>query len=252
MGRRPTFDRTAAAWPPARPEPPAREVWLLQRSPGKPGAGLGKTTGWIHRATLKVKQVQMLGGVEYLGIDDDGLHIRIDGERADPAGRPRRDLRRPGAVRDAARRDWQARGKAAHLIGGADVAAELDAKRAIDQGSRAGGRAVRRAVGRAASLQARGFQPPFRIKTPIESDAYEFAVQRAFILAAATLRQLSAAALGGDPHQPAPLRGFGDGAKRAAEPPPSPVRHAGSRRSRRLPTGTALRLRPAQRSKEFD
>ena len=70
---------TAAAWPPPQPEPPAREVWLLQRSPGKPGARLGKTTGWIHRATLKAKRVRMLGGVEYLGVDDEGLHIRVDG-----------------------------------------------------------------------------------------------------------------------------------------------------------------------------
>ncbi|MGH8077956.1 MAG: FAD-dependent oxidoreductase, partial [Lysobacter sp.] len=64
----------------ARPTPPARDVWLLQRSPGKPGARLGKTTGWIHRATLKAKRVQMLGGVEYLGVDDAGLRIRVAGE----------------------------------------------------------------------------------------------------------------------------------------------------------------------------
>jgi 2,4-dienoyl-CoA reductase (NADPH2) len=118
-----------------RPEPPAREVWLLQRSPGKPGARLGKTSGWVHRATLKAKQVKMLGGVEYLGVDDTGLRIRLDGaEQLLPvdhvvvcAGQePRRDLQA----------DLVAAGKAPHLIGGADVAAELDAKRAIDQGSR--------------------------------------------------------------------------------------------------------------------
>ena len=62
-----------------QPEPPAREVWLLQRSAGKPGARLGKTSGWVHRATLKAKQVKMLGGVEYLGVDDAGLRIRVDG-----------------------------------------------------------------------------------------------------------------------------------------------------------------------------
>ncbi len=120
---------------PARPEPPVREVWLLQRSPGRPGARLGKTTGWVHRAALKAKQVQMLGGVEYLGVDDDGLRIRIDGvEQRLPvdhvvicAGQePRRELH-AGLV---------AAGMKSHLIGGADVAAELDAKRAIDQGSR--------------------------------------------------------------------------------------------------------------------
>ena len=119
----------------ARPEPPARQLWLLQRSPGKPGARLGKTTGWIHRATLKAKGVKMLGGVEYLDVDDAGLHIRCDGVEQTLAvdhvvvcagQEPRRDLFRQlkGAGRDA------------HLIGGADVATELDAKRAIDQGSR--------------------------------------------------------------------------------------------------------------------
>ncbi len=121
---------------PAQPEPPARQVWLLQRSPGRPGARLGKTTGWIHRATLKARKVRMLGGVEYLGMEADGFRIRIDGgEQLLPvdmvvvcAGQePRRDLH--------AR--LQAGGLAApvHLIGGADIAAELDAKRAIAQGS---------------------------------------------------------------------------------------------------------------------
>ncbi len=118
-----------------QPEPPAREVWLLQRSPGKPGARLGKTSGWVHRATLKAKQVKMLGGVEYLGVDDAGLRIKVDGaEHLLPvdhvvvcAGQePRRDLQP----------DLIAAGRTPHLIGGADVAAELDAKRAIDQGSR--------------------------------------------------------------------------------------------------------------------
>ncbi|MEL1265055.1 NADPH-dependent 2,4-dienoyl-CoA reductase [Pseudoxanthomonas putridarboris] len=118
-----------------QPEPPAREVWLLQRSPGRPGARLGKTSGWVHRATLKAKQVKMLGGVEYLGVDDAGLRIRVEGaEQLLPvdhvvvcAGQePRRDLQ-AGLL---------ALGKTAHLIGGADVAAELDAKRAIAQGSR--------------------------------------------------------------------------------------------------------------------
>jgi len=130
----PTFSGPGGLRKP-EPEPPTREVWLLQRSPGKPGAKLGKTTGWIHRAALKAKQVAMLGGVEYLGIDDSGFRIRVDGkEQTLPvdhvvicAGQePRRELF------DA----LQAAGVAAHLIGGADVAAELDAKRAIAQGSR--------------------------------------------------------------------------------------------------------------------
>lgn len=130
----PAFETRGAVLPP-RPEAPARQVWLMQRSPSKPGARLGKTTGWIHRATLKAKGVKMLGGVEYLGYDEAGLRIRIDGaEQLLPAGtvvvcagqEPRRELL------DALR----AAGIEPHLIGGADVAAELDAKRAIDQGSR--------------------------------------------------------------------------------------------------------------------
>ena len=128
------FETRGALLPP-KPEAAARQVWLMQRSPGKPGARLGKTTGWIHRATLKAKGVKMLGGVEYLGYDDAGLRIRIDGaEQLLPAGtvvvcagqEPRRELL------DALR----AAGIEPHLIGGADVAAELDAKRAIGQGSR--------------------------------------------------------------------------------------------------------------------
>lgn len=120
----------------AEPHAPAREVYLLQRKKTKVGDGLGKTTGWIHRTGLKNKQVQMLNSVEYLGIDDAGLHIRIgEGEpqvlAVDNvvicAGQdPLRELQ-DGLV---------AAGQSVHLIGGADVAAELDAKRAINQGSR--------------------------------------------------------------------------------------------------------------------
>ncbi len=118
-----------------QPEPPLRKVWLLQRSPGKPGAHLGKTTGWIHRSTLKAKGVVAMSGVEYLRVDDAGLHIRVDGaEQLLPvdqvvvcAGQePLRALVEP--LVEAGRKP--------HLIGGADVAAELDAKRAISQGSR--------------------------------------------------------------------------------------------------------------------
>ena len=120
---------------PPRPHPPARELWLLQRSPGRPGARLGKTTGWIHRTSLKQKAVRMLGGVEYLGVDDTGFRIRVDGaEQVLPvdhvvvcAGQePNRKLL------EAAR----AHERPVHLVGGADVAAELDAKRAISQAAR--------------------------------------------------------------------------------------------------------------------
>ncbi|TCW32781.1 NADPH-dependent 2,4-dienoyl-CoA reductase [Gulbenkiania mobilis] len=118
-----------------QPHPSPRKVWLLQRKPAKPGETLGKTTGWIHRASLKMKGVEMLGGVQYERIDDAGLHIIFKGEQqvlpvdnvVICAGQePLRALQAPLEVR----------GIPVHLIGGADVAAELDAKRAIDQGAR--------------------------------------------------------------------------------------------------------------------
>ena len=133
-GVRADFDGPGAMARP-QPEPSPRQLWLLQRSPGKPGAKLGKTTGWIHRAALKAKQVQMLGGVEYLGVDDAGLHIRVreqtqllpvDTVVICAGQEPLRSLQA----------ELQDLGRNAHLIGGADVAAELDAKRAINQGSR--------------------------------------------------------------------------------------------------------------------
>jgi 2,4-dienoyl-CoA reductase (NADPH2) len=117
------------------PEAPARQVWLLQRTPGKPGKRLNKTSGWAHRATLAAKRVTMLGGVTYERIDAEGLHIRIGDEaRLLPvdtvvicAGQePNRDLYT----------QFAGSGIPAHLIGGADIAAELDAKRAIAQGTR--------------------------------------------------------------------------------------------------------------------
>ena len=118
----------------AVPEAAARSVWLLQRKAEKLGMRLGKTTGWVHRSTLKTKGVQMVGGVDYRRIDDAGLHVTIEGKErlleVDDvvicAGQePLRALFAP----------LQAAGKSPHLIGGADVAAELDAKRAIAQGS---------------------------------------------------------------------------------------------------------------------
>jgi 2,4-dienoyl-CoA reductase (NADPH2) len=119
----------------AAPEPPDREVWLLQRSAGRPGARLNKTTGWVHRLTLKAKNVAMLGGVEYERIDDAGLHIRVDGSAQ---LLPADDIvicagQEPNRALHA---ELAGAGIPTHLIGGADVAAELDAKRAIDQGTR--------------------------------------------------------------------------------------------------------------------
>ncbi|MGW2373194.1 oxidoreductase [Kitasatospora sp. NPDC001683] len=118
---------------PERPTPP-RSVHLLQRKTGKVGAGLGKTTGWIHRTELKHRGVTMVAGATYDLIDDAGLHFTVDGERQllpvdtvvlCTGQEPRRDL-------DEALRE---RGLSVHVIGGADVAAELDAKRAIKQGT---------------------------------------------------------------------------------------------------------------------
>jgi 2,4-dienoyl-CoA reductase (NADPH2) len=121
-----------------QPEPhaPARQVYLLQRKKSKVGNGLGKTTGWIHRTGLKNKHVQMISAVEYLAVDDKGLHIRVaDGE---PQVLPV-DTVIVCAGQDPLRElqaELEAAGRQVHLIGGADVAVELDAKRAINQGSR--------------------------------------------------------------------------------------------------------------------
>ncbi len=118
-----------------KPEPSPREVFLLQRKESKVGAGLGKTTGWIHRLALKNKNVQMINNVQYDKIDDKGLHVTI-------SGKP--ELLEVDNVIICAGQlsnnkmyePLKAKGINVHLIGGADLASELDAKRAIDQGSR--------------------------------------------------------------------------------------------------------------------
>ena len=120
---------------PVQLEPPAREVWLLQRKAEKPGRGLGKTTGWIHRAALAAKGVKMLGGVTYRAITDEGLVMERDGLEQVLAVDD--VILCAGQVPERGLADTLAGlGIAAHVIGGADVAAELDAKRAIDQGAR--------------------------------------------------------------------------------------------------------------------
>ncbi|MGC1428886.1 MAG: NADPH-dependent 2,4-dienoyl-CoA reductase [Albidovulum sp.] len=117
---------------------PARRVTLLQRKAERPGRKLGKTTGWIHRATLQARQVEMIGGVNYERIDDQGLHVSTGPERSDPrliaantivlcAGQESNRVLFDG-LSEA--------GHNVHIIGGADLASELDAKRAIDQGMR--------------------------------------------------------------------------------------------------------------------
>ena len=114
-----------------------REVYLLQRTRGPQGKGLGKTSGWVHRASLKAKGVHQLSGVNYERIDDDGLHISFGSDHADP-----RVLEVDNVIVCAGQEsvrgldaELRALGITAHVIGGAAVAAELDAKRAIRQGT---------------------------------------------------------------------------------------------------------------------
>jgi 2,4-dienoyl-CoA reductase (NADPH2) len=111
-----------------------REIVLLQRKNSRPGEGLGKTTGWIHRTTLLARGVKMVSGVQYQRIDDEGLHIIVNGELQCLAvdnivicagQEPRRELAEP----------LRGMGKKIHIIGGADVATEIDARRAIAQGT---------------------------------------------------------------------------------------------------------------------
>lgn len=118
------------------PRTPKREVWLLQRKESAQGKGLGKTSGWVHRAVVKDLGVHQLNGVSYDRVDDAGLHITVDGapQVLDVdhvvvcAGQE--SVR--GLYDDLLASDFAGR---VHLIGGADVAAELDAKRAIKQGT---------------------------------------------------------------------------------------------------------------------
>lgn len=118
----------------AAPEVPARKIYLLQRKNSKVGSGLGKTTGWIHRTSLKKKGVDMLSGAQYVRVDDEGLWVEFEGQQ--------RCLDVDNIVICAGQEPQralyaglQAKGVSVHLIGGADVAAELDAKRAIRQGA---------------------------------------------------------------------------------------------------------------------
>ncbi len=115
--------------------PSPREIFMFKRSKGKFGGKLGKTTGWIHRANLKKKNVQFINEVQYTKIDDQGLHytqneeekiLEVDNVIICAGQLPFKELQEP----------LQAKGLKVHVIGGADIAAELDAKRAIDQGSR--------------------------------------------------------------------------------------------------------------------
>jgi 2,4-dienoyl-CoA reductase (NADPH2) len=129
-----SYQARGALLPDELPQPAERKVYLLQRKTSKVGAGLGKTTGWIHRSSLKKKGVEMISGVNYLKVDDNGLWVEIAGEE--------RCLNVDHVVICAGQEPQRALvaglaqyGIVSHLIGGADVAAELDAKRAIRQGA---------------------------------------------------------------------------------------------------------------------
>jgi 2,4-dienoyl-CoA reductase (NADPH2) len=115
--------------------PSPREIFMFKRSKGKFGANLGKTTGWIHRSTLKKKNVQFINSVQYTKIDDEGLHyvqneeqkiLAVDTVIICAGQLPLKELLAP----------LEAAGIKVHVVGGADVASELDAKRAINQASR--------------------------------------------------------------------------------------------------------------------
>ncbi|MDE0588388.1 NADPH-dependent 2,4-dienoyl-CoA reductase [Halocynthiibacter sp. C4] len=121
-----------------QPDAPARNVVLLQRKAEKLGKRLGKTTGWIHRAALQMKDVKMIGGVNYESISPEGIQISFGEARERPQLIPCDTVVMcAGQVSERSLADeLEALGKVPHVIGGADVAAELDAKRAIDQGVR--------------------------------------------------------------------------------------------------------------------
>ncbi len=121
-----------------QPSAPARAVTLLQRKSEKPGKRLGKTTGWIHRAALKMKDVKMIGGVNYERVEDGGLMVSFGDARENPTLIEADTIVMcAGQLSERSLADaLEAQGTRCHVIGGADVAAELDAKRAINQGTR--------------------------------------------------------------------------------------------------------------------
>jgi len=117
------------------PVTPVREVFLLQRKSSKPGAGLGKTSGWVHRATLLRHGVTMLAGVQYERIDDAGLHITVGGEARLLAVDNVIICAGQNSLDELMPAPGTAGGPVFHKIGGAKLAAELDAKRAIREGA---------------------------------------------------------------------------------------------------------------------
>ncbi|MEI4195992.1 NADPH-dependent 2,4-dienoyl-CoA reductase [Roseovarius sp. E0-M6] len=121
-----------------QPDPSLRQVTLLQRKNERPGKRLGKTTGWIHRAALRMKGVEMMSGVNYERIDSNGLHVSFGDARANPTLiEVDTVVLCAGQLSERSLADaLEAKGVPCHVIGGAEIAAELDAKRAIDQGTR--------------------------------------------------------------------------------------------------------------------
>ena len=118
-----------------QPSPGARQIWLCQRSAGKVGRYLGKTTAWAHRALLAKRGVQILTEVQYEGVDDAGLHLRV-GETPRLLPVDHIVLCAGQESEQSLRAPLEAAGVAVTVIGGAERAAELDAKRAIDQACR--------------------------------------------------------------------------------------------------------------------
>ncbi|QGK70519.1 NAD(P)-binding protein [Allosaccharopolyspora coralli] len=121
-----------------KPEPSPRQVFLVQRKTSRVGKDLGKTTGWVHRAALRAKNVEKITGARYDRIDDRGLHLSFDPKQQQDPRVLDVDTIVVCAGQESARDladELSARGLAPHIIGGADVAAELDAKRAIKQGT---------------------------------------------------------------------------------------------------------------------
>lgn len=121
-----------------KPAPSARQVFLVQRKTSRVGKNLGKTTGWVHRAALRAKNVEKITGARYDRIDDQGLHLSFDPKNQQEPRVLDVDTIVVCAGQESARDladELTARGLAPHVIGGADVAAELDAKRAIKQGT---------------------------------------------------------------------------------------------------------------------
>ena len=122
------------AWAVPKPDAAPRQVTMLQRKSSKMGAGLGKTSGWVHRASLKMKNVEMINGVSYDKVDDQGLHITINDTEQRIIECDNIILCAGQVSRRDLQEELETAGVSTHLVGGAKLAGELDAKRAIKEG----------------------------------------------------------------------------------------------------------------------